>query len=315
MWNELYISFVIPCYNSEKSIKGVTDEITGAISEQCRDYEMVLINDGSVDNTYAIICDLATSDEHVIGINLARNFGQHSALMAGIRHCRGDIIVCLDDDGQSPADEVSKLLDKLDSGYDVVYARYQHKQHSLARNIGSAINDWMTQIMLGKPKNLYLSSYFAMKRFVADEIKKYDNPYPYMMGLVLRTTNCIANVDVMHRGRSVGTSGYTFRKLLKLWLNGFTAFSIKPLRIATLSGFVLAALGILFGIWIVLKKLLYNVAPLGWSSIAAMIMFVGGMMMIMQGMVGEYIGRMYLSMNKNPQYVIKNVTSHDTEKD
>lgn len=313
MWHESSISFIIPCYNSELTIEDVIAEIVSTISDKCTDYEIILINDGSRDKTIDVIKRLASTNTHLVGIDLSRNFGQHSALMAGIKNCKGDIVVCLDDDGQSPADEVPKLLDTLDKGYDVVYARYPHKQHSLSRNIGSLVNAWMTEVMLGKPKGLYLSSYFAMKRFIVDEIVKYDNPYPYMMGLVLRSTDNITNVDVNHRGRASGESGYTFKKLFRLWLNGFTAFSIKPLRLATLSGFFLATLGIIFGIWIVIKKLIYNVAPMGWSSLAAMIMFIGGMMMIMQGMTGEYIGRMYLSMNKNPQYIIKTIIKHDSE--
>lgn len=315
MWHDLYISFVIPCYNSESTLKNVVSEIVSTVSGKIPDYEIILVNDGSGDGTLNTIREIVESDKHVKGLDLARNFGQHSALMAGIKLCCGDIAICLDDDGQSPADEIGKLLDELDKGYDVVYARYQHKQHSLYRNLGSMLNGWMTEIMLGKPKGLYLSSFFAMRRFVIDEIVQYDRPYPYLMGLVLRTTDNIGNVDVTHRGRVSGESGYTFRKLLKLWLNGFTAFSVKPLRIATLSGFTLAALGILFGIWIVIKKIVFDVAPVGWSSLAAMIMFIGGMMMIMQGMVGEYIGRIYLSMNRNPQYVIRAVISHDSEED
>ena len=312
MWHDSYISFVIPCYNSESTIKNVVSEIVSTISCKIPDYEILLVNDGSGDGTLKTIREIVEANEHVKGVDLARNFGQHSALMAGIKLCQGDIAICLDDDGQSPADEVPKLLDELDKGYDVVYAKYQHKQHSLYRNLGSMLNGWMTEIMLRKPKGLYLSSFFAMRRFVIDEIAQYDSPYPYLMGLVLRTTDNIGNVDVTHRGRVSGESGYTFRKLLKLWLNGFTAFSVKPLRIATLSGFTLAALGILFGIWIVIKKIVFDVAPVGWSSLAAMIMFIGGMMMIMQGMVGEYIGRIYLSMNRNPQYVIRAVISHDS---
>lgn len=311
MWRNQKISFVIPCYKSERTVSGVVKEIETAMTGGTERYEIILVNDGSPDDTFAVIKELAESNRHVIGIDLARNFGQHSALMAGIRYTKGDVVVCLDDDGQSPADEVYKLLDGLDSGYDVVYARYQHKQHSLYRNLGSFFNGLMTEVMLGKPKGLYLSSYFAMKRYIADEILKYENPYPYLMGLVLRTTNNIGNVDVVHRGRMIGESGYTFIKLLRLWINGFTAFSVKPLRIATLLGFMLATAGMIYGIWTVIKKMVFDVAPEGWSSIVVMIMFVGGMMMILQGMTGEYIGRMYLSMNRNPQYVIKRIVGQD----
>ena len=167
--------------------------------------------------------------------------------MAGLGKSKGDYVVCLDDDGQTPANEVFKLLDALNDGSDAVYARYGHKQHSLFRNFGTAMNEWMASVMLGKPKELFVSSYFAVRRFVVDEMIKYESSYPYVIGLVLRTTKRIVNVDVNHRKREVGASGYTFSKLMALWINGFTAFSIKPLRIATLSGTIFAFLGFLYG--------------------------------------------------------------------
>ena len=172
-------------------------------------YEIILVNDFPADDTFEVIKKLAKEDEHIIGVNLARNFGQHAALMAGFHYCSGDITVCLDDDGQTPADEVGKLLDKLEEGYDVVYAKYTHKQHSAFRNFGSRVNELMTRFMLGKPKELYISSYFAARKFVVEEMKKYRNSYPYVIGLVLRTTKNITNVEVCHREREIGTSGYT----------------------------------------------------------------------------------------------------------
>ncbi|MCM1264067.1 MAG: glycosyltransferase, partial [Butyrivibrio sp.] len=237
--------------------------------------------------------------------NLARNFGQHAALMAGFHYVHGDIVVCLDDDGQTPANEVGKLLGKLEEGYDAVYARYKHKQHSAFRNFGSKVNELMARVMLGKAKELYVSSYFAVKRFIIDEMVRYTNPYPYVIGLVLRTTKKIANVDVNHREREIGTSGYTIGKLLALWFNGFTAFSIKPLRIATLIGALAACMGFIYGIYTVIKKLIDPNVVIGFSSLMAAIMFIGGMMMLMLGIIGEYIGRIYISLNNSPQYVVR----------
>lgn len=175
--------------------------------------------------------------------------------MAGFRHAKGDVIVCLDDDGQTPADEVDKLLTAIEDGADVVYAKYAHKQHSWFRNFGSHINELMTRVMLGKPKELYLSSYFAARRFVIEDVIRYENAYPYVIGLVLRTTKKIVNVNVTHREREIGTSGYTFGKLLGLWINGFTAFSVKPLRMATVAGTCFAAFGFIYSIYTVIKNL------------------------------------------------------------
>ncbi len=214
-------------------------------------------------------------------------------------------MVCLDDDGQTPADEVGKLLGKLEEGYDAVYASYAHKQHSLFRNLGSKVNELMTRIMLEKPRQLYISSYFAVRRFVVEDMVRYENSYPYVIGLVLRATKNITNVEVSHRERQEGSSGYNLKKLLGLWFNGFTAFSVKPLRIATCIGCLSAAVGFLYGLYTIIKRMVNPQVPMGFSSTMAAIVFFGGMIMIMLGLIGEYIGRIYISLNNSPQYVIR----------
>ena len=300
------VSFVIPCYNSSKTIEKVVEEIS-EVMEKSGDYtyEIVLVNDCSPDDTFEVIKRICSKRKDVCGVNLARNFGQHAALMAGFHYVHGDIIVCLDDDGQTPADEVWKLLDKLKEGCDVVYAKYEHKQHSAFRNFGSRINELMTRVMLNKPRDLYISSYFAAKRFIIDEMIKYTNPYPYVIGLVLRTTGKVANTEVNHREREIGTSGYTLGKLLALWFNGFTAFSIKPLRVATVIGSFVAVSGFIYGIYTVIRKLVDPNIVIGFSSLMSAIVFIGGMVMMMLGIIGEYIGRIYISLNNSPQYVIR----------
>lgn len=300
------VSFVIPCYRSSRTLGNVVAEIDGTMKKLPEyTYEIVLVNDSSPDDTFEVIRGLCAERKDICGINLARNFGQHAALMAGFHYTHGDVVVCLDDDGQTPAAEVGKLLSAIGEGYDVVYAKYAHKQHSGFRNFGSKINELMTRVMLGKPKELYLSSYFAAKRFVVDEILRYTNPYPYVIGLVLRTTKNIANVEVSHREREVGVSGYTLGKLLGLWFNGFTAFSIKPLRVATAMGGTTALCGFLYGIYTVIKKFVNPNVPIGFSSLMAALVFIGGMLMLMLGLIGEYIGRIYISLNNSPQYVIR----------
>ena len=284
------ISFVIPCYRSEVTLPKVVEEIRTTMEKLGKsgkpyDYEMVLVNDCSPDDTFETIRKLAAEDGHIKGINLARNFGQHAALMAGFHYVSGDIIVCLDDDGQTPADEVGKLLEGIGQGSDVVYAKYEHKKHSLFRNFGSRVNEEMAKVMLGKPKDLYVSSYFAARRFVVEEMKRYTNAFPYVIGLVLRTTKRISNVTVTHREREVGTSGYTLGKLLGLWFNGFTAFSVKPLRIATAIGCTCSVAGFLYGIYTVIKKFINPDVPMGFSSLMAAIVFMGGMTMVMLGLV------------------------------
>ena len=240
------VSFVIPCYRSELTLEGVVEEVRSAMEGLGEyGYEIVLINDCSPDHTLEVIRKICEKYDNITGVSLARNFGQHAALMAGFRHVTGDIIICLDDDGQTPAKEAGKFLDEIQAGRDVVYAKYSNKQHTAFRNFGSKVNEIMTRFMLGKPKELYISSYFAAKRFVIDEVIRYENSYPYVIGLVLRTTKNIGNVDVRHRQREVGHSGYTMKSLMGLWFNGFTAFSIQPLRFATMVGIFCAASGFL----------------------------------------------------------------------
>lgn len=300
------ISFVIPCYRSENTLPKVVAEIDEKMqSLKEYEYDIILVNDCSPDQTLAVIRKLCGEHEYIKGIDFARNFGQHSALMAGLRHSDGDYVVCLDDDGQTPASEVDKLLKKLEEGYDAVYAKYDHKQHSAFRNFGSKVNELMTRIMLGKPSELYVSSYFAVKRFVVEDMIRYENSYPYVIGLVLRATGNITNVLVNHRERESGVSGYTMKKLLGLWLNGFTAFSVKPLRIATGIGGFSAISGFLYGIYTIIKRLVNPEVPMGFSSTMAAIVFFGGMIMLMLGLIGEYIGRIYISLNNSPQYVIR----------
>lgn len=302
------VSFVIPCYRSALTIGKVVKEIQDTMQSLTQyTYEIILVNDCSPDDTFAVIASLCKENENICGVDLAKNFGQHGALMAGFHQVTGDILVCLDDDGQTPADEVDKLLAEIENGQDVVYASYDHKKHSLFRNFGSWMNEKMAQFLLGKPKELIVSSYFAARRFIVDEMLRYENAYPYVIGLVLRSTKRIVNVPVQHREREIGTSGYTLGKLLGLWFNGFTAFSTKPLRIATFSGGVFAVLGFAYGIYTIVKKFVNPAVPLGFSSTMAAIMFIGGMLMIMLGLIGEYIGRMYICMNSAPQFVVRDL--------
>lgn len=312
------ISYVIPCYRSQATLPGVVEEIQQTMKKlEQYEYEIVLVNDCSPDGTFDTIRKLCEENDNITGINLAKNFGQHSALMAGFHYAKGEIVICLDDDGQTPADEADKLIAGIEQGADVVYAKYIHKHHSGFRNWGSHVNELMTRVMLGKPKDLYLSSYFAARRFVIEEIIRYEYAYPYVIGLVLRSTKNIVNVEVEHRDRQAGASGYTLGKLLGLWFNGFTAFSVKPLRIATVTGAGCALVGFAYGIYTIIKKIFINPPGLvtGFSALMSVMVFMGGMLMLMMGLIGEYMGRMYISMNNSPQYVIREIAGKGLEEE
>ena len=300
------VSLVIPCYNSSKSIGLVVDEIRNVISTREEyEYEIILVNDCSADNTKDAIKGLCKSDNRIRGINLAKNFGQHAALMAGYAVSTGDLVVSMDDDGQTPAGELFSLIDKLNEGYDVVYASYENKKHDFFRNFGSRINTMMAELLIDKPKDIQVTSYFVIKRFIIDEILRYKNAYPYVLGLVFRTTKNIANVPVTHRERSAGKSNYNIKKLVSLWMNGFTSFSVKPLRIATAIGLICAFLGFAFAIYTIVQKLMNPNMLAGYSSLMSVQLFLGGIILMVLGLIGEYIGRIYISINNSPQYVIR----------
>ena len=305
------LSFVIPCYRSENTVMKVVEEIEETVStRQGYSYEIILVNDGSPDNVWDVIKQISLNDEHVIGINLTKNFGQHSALLAGYNQCSGDYIISLDDDGQTPANELYSLVDELEKGYDLVYASYGEVHQKLFRRLGSkfakAMSDYMFDI---KGDDRQGSSYYIARRFVIDEMIKYKNPYPYMAGLVLRTTRNIGFVFVKHRDRFEGASNYSLKGLISLWMNGFTAFSVKPLQVGTYVGFFFALLGFVFAIITVIRKIFITPnMEAGWSSTIAILLVVGGIIMIMLGLIGEYVGRIYICINNSPQFVIKEIS-------
>lgn len=297
------ISFVIPCYYSEKTIATVCSDILAVMGNHC--YEVILVNDGSTDGTWDVISKLCKYHHQVKGLNLSRNFGQHSAIMAGLNHASGDIVVLLDDDGENDPKQVMKLIDALDDKTDVVIAEYTNKVQSGFRNFGTWINNLMAEVMIQKPKHLTLTSYIAMKRYVTDEMIRYQCPYPYVDGLILRATTNIATVEIEHHPRLVGTSTYSLKKLMVLWFNGFTSFSIVPLRISTVFGVLCAFIGFLVGCYAILSKIVNPEISAGWPSLISAITIIGGMILIVLGMIGEYVGRIYISLNNSPQYVIK----------
>lgn len=305
--NNKKLSFIIPCYGSEKTVELVIDEIDKVVSQNPRyDYEVVAVNDHSPDNVWQVLKNIAQNNPKVKLINLAKNMNRPGALMAGMSKTTGDYIILMDDDGQCPMESLWKLIEPLENGHDVSIAKYPTYKQSKFKSFGTIVNRKMTEIVMEKPKDLSFTNFSALKRYIVEEITKYKNPYPYLTGLLLRTTSDIVNVEMEERERITGSTNFTFKKMLNLWINGFTAFSIKPLRISTIVGIITAALGFIYGIYIIIHKLVVHTTVLqGYSSLMAVMLFIGGIIMIMLGMIGEYIGRIYISINNSPQYVIK----------
>lgn len=302
------ISFIIPCYGSEKTVGIVIEEIERKVKEKEKQYtyEIIAVNDQSPDNVWNVLKEIAKNNKKIKLINLAKNMNRPGALMAGMSKVTGDYIVLMDDDGQCPMDNLWDLIKPLEEGHDVSIAKYPQYKQSIFKSFGTIVNRKMTEIVIGKPKDLSFTNFSAMKRYIVEEIKQYKNPYPYMTGLLLRTTSDIVNVKMEERERISGSTNFTLRKMLNLWINGFTAFSVKPLRISTVIGIITALVGFIYGIYIILHKLFVHSAVLqGYSSTMAIILFIGGIIMMMLGIIGEYIGRIYISINNSPQYVIK----------
>lgn len=303
------ISFVIPCYNSTNTIDVVVQEIKSVMSTDMRqyDYEIVLVNDGSPDgSTYEAISKIVSKERCIKGINLARNFGQPSAVMAALNHTTGDYVVCGDDDGQTPFGELPKLFAKIDEGYDLVEAKYAvREKRTLFRKIGTLMNESMATWLIAKPKGLELTTYWVVKRFIVNQMIEYPNSYPYLGGLMLRATQNACNVDVTHRERLSGKSGYSLKKMIALWLNGFTSFSVKPLRLMSVIGMIVAVIGFIYGVVIICNKIINPGVSAGYSSIMSVNLFMFGVLFFFMGMIGEYVGRIYISLNKAPQYVVK----------
>lgn len=312
------ISFVIPCYNTTEVVSKILDEIEFEMERQTGyNYEVILVNDASPNpNTLTLLRRIVDKRKNVMMVDLAKNSGQPNAILAGCRYASGDYIMTSDDDGQTQLDMLNMFIEKMDEGYDVVCAKYTTRaQSSVFRRVGSYINKKMSSMLIDKPKDIYMSTIFLAKRFVIDEMIKYDQPYAYLSGLILRVTQNVGNVEIEQRARRQGKSGYTLKKLIGLWLNGFTAFSIKPLRLAVLIGFTFSVFGFLLATITIIRKLVLVNISVGWSSLISVILIASGLNLLVLGLVGEYIGRIYMCINKTPQYVVKEVyRSSETNK-
>lgn len=307
-------SFVIPCYNSSESIRHVV-ELTMEEMEKMnrREFEFVLVNDySSSTKTMPVLKKLAEEYPCVTVLNLAKNAGQHNAIMAGLNYAKGDILIGMDDDMQTHPSQLPYLFEELEKGYDIVYGYYPEKKHSAFRNFGSWVNYISVRILIGKPKELKTSSYWVARKFVRDSVIEYQAPYAYIQGLFLRTTRNISCIPIQHFQREEGESNYTFKRLLKLWSN-IIGFSITPLRLTEYCGFWLSLLSIIAAVVVLIRKILNPAMALGWPSLMIVICFFSGIQLMFLGLIGEYIGRMFLGLNRQPQYVIREVIRQESE--
>jgi len=303
------LSFVVPLYNSAATIASLVHDIERLTV--AGGHELVLVNDGSADDT-AVICRalVAASPIAIVYVEHARNFGEHNAVLTGWRHARGAHVVNLDDDGQNPPDEAVRLWQHaVAQDLDVVFGHYQVKQHSLWRNAGSWFTNRMTDWALDKPPGFYLSSFRCVSRLVTTNVSNYTGPYPYLDGLLLQITQRIGSITVRHDERRAGQSGYTLRRLMRLWLSAWLNFSLLPLRAATLVGLLTALAGLIAFAVVVQLWLLERGPAYGWGWVMATVLVFSGTQLVMLGLIGEYIGRMFLTVNQRPQAVVRAVVS------
>lgn len=307
----MLISIAIPCYKSEKTITAVVDEIRGVFSKyEEYDYQIILVNDYPFDNTFSVINRLCKEDSKITGLNLSRNFGQAAAKMAAIPYAKGDVLVFMDDDGQHPADGIIPLVKKIEEGYDVVYAYFKSKKHSLFKRVTSKITAKISEFNGTRVKGIHVSSFYAISRFAVDCYADYDSPFPSMMGYLNTMVGKVTDIEMTHRARMEGESNYSLKKLLSLWLNGFTNFSVKPLRMILAFGCIVAVLGFFLGFSIILHKLINPAIAAGYTSTMAVLLTLGGLILVALGFIGEYVGRTYMTISNLKQYRVRDIVNY-----
>ncbi len=309
------VSILIPVYRNEGGLEELVKRILGAManSKYAQDFELILVDDCSPDNSWQVIQSLAARYSFLQGATLSRNFGQHNAIMAGLNLVKGRYVVLMDDDLQHPPEAIPEMVAQLEAGADVCYTRYANRQHAAWKIAGSKFNDLMASWLLAKPKGLYLSSFKALKRGMVDQIRNHEGPFAYLDGLILDITRRIASVEIQHGTRAYGEGNYSLKKSISLWLRMVTGTSIVPLRMVTLMGALIALLGFMGAVFVIVSNFLYPNESKGWASIIVTILLVSGFQTLFIGVLGEYLGRIHLRLNNKPQYLFRFVTSSTDE--
>jgi len=302
------LSIVVPVYNSDAILSELCDQIEDTLVG--KDFELILVNDGSVDDSWNVIERISKGSNSIQGVCLAKNFGQDNAIMAGLSFTSGDYVVIMDDDLQHSPSDILVLLDKIKNGWDVCYADFSSNLHQAWwKNIGSKINSKQAEYLINKPNDIYLSPFKVIARVVVDAILEYKGPYPYVDGLIFRITNSITQVPIPHHERFEGKGNYNIKRSLSVFFKHTTGFSVVPLRVASLIGLLFAISGFILGIFYIYIYLVDGSIIEGWTSIVVLQLFIGGMILMSLGVIGEYIGRSYLAINRKPQFVVRKISS------
>lgn len=306
------ISVVVPVYNSAETLQELHSRISTVLSNSSKQYELVLVNDGSRDESWRRLQEIADQDSRVVAIDLARNFGQNNALMCGFQHCRGELVVTMDDDLQHPPEEINTLLQAIESGDDdVVIGRYRTKKHSLFRNAGSQLTHRISQVILRVPKDLALTSFRVMRRWVVDELLRFKTHNPRVGLMLFSVTTRQVNVDVDHHSRPRGRSTYTVRSLVRNFMDELVNYSALPLRIASYFGFLSAFVSFSLGVFYTVRFLMGLTGVSGFTTIVLLISFVCGLLLMTMGIVGEYLIRIVRAAEYRPQFVVRQLRASD----
>ena len=304
-------SVVIPVYNSAKTVEDVIDQTKDFFIRHLWDYEIILINDGSNDRSWEKISKRASGDPNIVAIDLMKNYGQHSAIYCGFEYSTGEFIITIDDDLQNPPNEIIHLIEKINNGYDVVFGRYRQKKHSLVRRLGSYLIKLINEKIFNCPPNIVPTNFRIIHRDVVDRILDYHTVYPYITGLTILLSNNPANVWVEHRERTEGKSNYTFYKIIKLVSRILFNYSVWPLRLVSTIGTTISIFSFLWGIILIVNKLLDNVRIEGWTGIMVMLAFFNGIVIFILGMLGEYITRILQHVSSKKVYYIKKLVKYE----
>jgi len=297
------VSIVVPCYNSEATVEELADETMDAFAQWPEyDCEMILVDDYSRDQTFEAIRRVCAKYPNVTGVDLAKNFGQHAAIMAGLHHVHGDYVVGMDDDLQNHPSQIRAFLDKAQEGYDVVFGVFRERKFSAGKNITGAISRYLLWHLLERPKDIQMSSFWLARRYVVECAKEYKGSAPFIQLLFFRTTYHMADIEIEHYARQVGQSNYTFRKGLRHFMS-FINYTVLPLRLASILGVVFSAAGFIAGICVFIRRFIDPTVQIGWSSLMCAMFILFGFAFLMLGLIGEYIGKIVLMMNSTPQYV------------
>ncbi len=307
--SDIALSIVVPVYNGAGTIGKLVDAL--ATLDVPGGLDVVLVNDGSADDSADVCARIAeTASIPVTFVDLSRNFGEHNAVVAGLSFAQGAYVITMDDDLQNPPEEVLRLFNHTrDNDLDVTYSYFDQKEHATWRNAGSRFANATANMVLDKPRDLYLSSFRCMSAYVKDAIVRQAGPFPYVDGIIFQVTRKIGTLQVKHLPNAENRRNYTLRRLISVWLRIMVGFSIRPLRVSTVIGLVLTGLGVL-GVLMVLFEYFFIGVPIqGWASLMVVTLLFSGVQLTMLGVVGEYLGRLYMIQSGYPRFIVRRVVT------